>query len=43
VALASAAIGFVFLHEPDRADLDVQQGSLPSDGAASPPDRVSRR
>ncbi len=43
VALASAAIGLVFLHEPDGADLDVQQGSLPSDGAASPPDPVSRQ
>jgi len=43
VALASAAIGLIFLREPDGADIDAQQGSHRSDTAASAPDSASRQ
>jgi MFS family permease len=43
VALASAAIGLVFLREPDGADIDAQQGSDRSDAAASAADSASRQ
>ncbi|HET9207612.1 MAG TPA: MFS transporter [Burkholderiaceae bacterium] len=41
VALASAAIGFIFLREPDGADLDAQQGSDRSDAPGSVPESTS--
>ena len=42
VALFSAAIGLVFLREPDGADIDAQQASLRLDAPASAADPASR-